>query len=64
MIDDVPLYTKEESATPDAHHLFDMAEDTTNLYQADGAIFHHFVLQLLYLSNRARLDIQIAAHFP
>ena len=51
---------KGESATPAAHHLFDIAEDTTKLSQADADLFHHFVAQLLYISKRARPDIQLA----
>ena len=48
---------KGESATPAAHHLFDIAEDTTKLSQTEVDIFHHFVAQLLYILNRARPDI-------
>ena len=54
---------KSESATPAAHHLFDIAEDATKLSQADTDLFHHFVAKLLYLSNRAHLDIQISVSF-
>ena len=51
---------KGESATPDAHHLFDIAEHATKLSQYEADLFHRFVAQLLYLSKRARLDIQIS----
>ena len=60
MIDNIPEYMSSESATPAAHHLFDIAEDTTKLSQADADLFHHFVAQLLYLSKRVRTDIQLA----
>ena len=63
MLDDIPEYIKGESATPAAHHLFDIAEDATKLSQVDANIFHHFVAQLLYLSKRARPDIHLAVSF-
>ena len=40
---------KCESATPAAHHLFEIAEDATKLSQANADLFRHFVAQLLYL---------------
>ena len=63
MLDDIPENMKGESATPAAHHLFDIAEDATKLYQAGAYLFHHFVAQLPYLSKRARPDIHIAVSF-
>ena len=50
MLDNILEDTKGESATPAAHHLFDIAEDTTKLHQAYADLFHHFVAKLLYLS--------------
>ena len=44
---------KVESATPAAHHLFDIAENITKPSQTDAELFHHFVTQLLYLSKQA-----------
>ena len=55
MFDNIPEDMKGGSATPDAHHLFDIAEDATKLSQADTYLFRHFVEKLLYLSKRARL---------
>ena len=49
-----------ESDTSDSHHLFDIAEDATKLSQADADLFRHFLAQLIYLSNRERLDIHLA----
>ena len=54
---------KDESSTPDAHHLFYIAEDTTKLSQANTDLFRHFVSQLLYLSKRARPEIQLEVSF-
>ena len=59
-LDDVPEDIKGESATPAAHHLFDIAEDAMKLSQADADLFHHFVAQLLYLSERESPYIQIS----
>ena len=63
MLDNIPEYMKDESATPASHHLFDIEEDSNKLSQADADLFHHFVSQLLYLSNKARPDIQLALSF-
>ena len=43
MLDDIPEDTKGESATSAAHHLFEIAEDTTKLSQDDADIFHQFL---------------------
>ena len=63
MIENIPEDMKGKSDTPAAHHLFDISEDATKLPQSDADLFHHFVAQLLYLSNRSRPDIQIAVSF-
>ena len=63
MIDTIPEDMEGGSDTPAAHHLFDIAEDATKLSQADADLFHHFVAQLIYLSNRAHPDIQISVSF-
>ena len=63
ILDDIPEDMKDESATPAAHHLFDIAEYSTKISQSDSDIFHHFVAKLLYLSNRAHPDIQISVSF-
>ena len=60
MLDGIPEEMKGGSPIPAAHHLFDIAEDATKLYQSDADILHHFVAQLLYLSKRAIPDIHIA----
>ena len=60
MLDDFPEDMKGESATPAAHHLFYIAEDATKISQADADIFHHFVAQLIYISNISRPDIQVS----
>ena len=57
MLENIQADMKCESATPAAHHLFDIVEDATKLSQADADLFHHFVAQLLYISKRERPDI-------
>ena len=59
MIYDITEYMKGESSTPAAHHLFDIARYTENIFQSDTDLFHHFVAQLLYLSNRERPSIHL-----
>ena len=41
ILDNIPEDMKEESATTAAHHLFDIAEDASKLYQADADPFCH-----------------------
>ena len=52
MLDTIPEDMEGGSATPSAHHLFDIAEDATKVSQADADPFHQIVAQLLYLSKR------------
>ena len=63
MLEDIPEDMKGESATPAAHHIFDIAEDATKLYQADTDLFCQFVAQLLYISKRECPDIKLAISF-
>ena len=65
MLDYIPEDMKGESDTPAAHHLFEISEDSTKMSQAGADLFHHFVAQILYLylSKRARPDIQIEVSF-
>ena len=63
ILDGIPEEMKGGSAIPYAHHLFNIAEYATKLSQVDSDLFRHFVAQLLYLSKRARPDIQLAVSF-
>ena len=63
MLDNFLEDMKGESANRAAHRLFDIAEDATKISHASAELFHHFVAQLLYLSKRARTDIQLAVSF-
>ena len=57
MLENITEDMNGESSTPAAHHLFDITEDATKLSQANADLFHNFVAQLLYLSNRTHPDI-------
>ena len=63
ILDDTPEDTEGESAKPSAHHIFDITEDATKISWTDADLFHHFMAQLLYLSKRARPEIQMAVSF-
>ena len=60
ILNDIPEDMKRESATPAAHHLFDISDDATKLPKTDADLFHQFVAQLFYLSNIARTYIHLA----
>ena len=63
MLGDIPEDMDRGSDTPDAQHLFYIAEDTTKLSHSNTYIFLHFVAQLLYLSERELPDIQLSVSF-
>ncbi len=49
--------------TPVSDHLFKVQEDGRKLSEDLAEVFHHTVYQLLFASNRARHDIQMAMSF-
>ncbi len=50
-------------ATSASDHLFKVQEDRRKLSKELVGVFHHTVYQLLFVANRARHDIQMAALF-
>jgi hypothetical protein len=50
-------------ATPVSDHLFKVREDGRKLSKELAEVFYHTVYQLLFATNRARLDIQTAVSF-
>ena len=52
-----------EAATPAADHLFNIAENGVRLDSERAKIFHQLTAKLLFLSKRARPDIQLAVAF-
>ena len=63
IIDEIPEYMKGELATPASHHLFDIYKYTTKLFWTDADPFHHFSVQILYLSKWERPEIKLAVLF-
>ena len=54
---------KGPASTPAAAHLFEVDPEAGKLAPETKETFHHLVAQLLYLSKRARPDIQTAVSF-
>ena len=54
---------KGAPATPAAAHLFEVNDDCEKLSTEQAELYHHLVAKLLYLSKRARPDIQLAVSF-
>lgn len=63
MLNEVPGDISGESATPAGNHLFKVNIEPELLNEADSEMFHHYVAKLLFLSKRARPDIQTATAF-
>ena len=64
MLNELPKDMQGISRTPAANHLFNVNnENPTYLDEERSKIFHHNVAKLLFLSKRARPDIQIAIAF-
>jgi Reverse transcriptase (RNA-dependent DNA polymerase) len=63
MLDDVPTDMRGNAATPAAHHLFEVNQEATPLDETTSQMFHHNTAKLLFLSKRARPDIQTAVAF-
>ena len=49
--------------TPSALHIFNINDNCPKLDEARSVNFHHVVANLLYLSKRARPDIETAVAF-
>ena len=54
---------KGASATLAANHLFNVNPDCNKLGEEKASQFHHLTAKLLYLSKRARPDLQTAVSF-
>ena len=58
-----PEHMKGSSTTPAGPNLFKTNEDAEKLSVSQGDQFHRSVAQLLFLSKRARLDLQTVVAF-
>ena len=65
IIDEFPELITGKAATPTTYHLFSVrdADEAKYLPEEKAIAFHHTNAQLLFLSSRARRDIQIAVSF-
>jgi hypothetical protein len=65
LIEEFPEPITSKAATPAADHLFKIRPEQEAKYlpEEQAALFHHFTAKLLFLSGRARRDIQTAVAF-
>jgi hypothetical protein len=63
LLDDAPEDMTGNATTPAAHRLFEVNDKAEKLNPTDSDIYHHTTARLLYLSKRARPDLQTAVAF-
>lgn len=63
MLDDVPKDMDGHATTPAAGHLFTVDSEAKPLDEETAHLFYHNTAKLLFLSKRARPDIQTAVAF-
>jgi hypothetical protein len=63
MLDELPPEFSGVATTPAADHLFRVNPDAEKLSTELSDLFHHFTTKLLYLSKRARPDVQTTTTF-
>ena len=64
MIEELPEWWLDgPAATPAANHLFEVNDDAEKLPEKEALLYHHHTAKLLYLSKRARPDIQTSVAF-
>jgi hypothetical protein len=63
LIDDAPADMTGNAATPAAKHLFEVNDNAQKLSPKNSDVYHHNTAKLLYLSKRARPDLQTAVAF-
>ena len=57
------MWLEGAAGTTAANHLFDVYEEAKKLIETKALLYHHNVAKLLFLSKRARLDVQTAVIF-
>ena len=62
-LDELPEEFGGTAVTPAANHLFKTNPYAAKLHKTKAELFHHFTAKLLYVSRRARPDIQTAISF-
>jgi hypothetical protein len=63
MIEEMPEDMTGTAVNPAAAHLLDVNSHPEYLTEKESAVFVHLVMQLLYLSQRARPDVRTAVSF-
>ena len=63
ILDETPADMNGEAATPAANHLTEVNHDAETLSESDSQMFHTNTAKLLFISKRARPDIQTAVAF-
>jgi hypothetical protein len=63
LLDKVPTGMSGHAATPAANHLFSINDKADKISNEDSEKYHHLTAKLLYLSKRARPDLQTAVAF-
>jgi hypothetical protein len=63
LIDEIPEEFTGHAATPAANHLCQVNYKAEKLNDENSEKFHHLTAKLLYLSKRARPDLQTAVAF-
>lgn len=63
LLDDAPVEFAGRASTPAGKHLFTVDEKSAPLDEDQANMFHHLVAKILFLSKRARPDVQLAVGF-
>ena len=63
LLDEVPEEMSGHAATPAAHQLFTVNDKAEKISDEKSKQYHHLTAKLLYLSKRARPDLQTAVAF-
>ena len=63
LIDEIPEEMSGTAATPASNHLFSVNEKAEKISDENSEKYHHLTAKLLYLSKRARPDLQTAVAF-
>ena len=63
LLDEVPKEMSEHAATLAANQLFSVNNKAMKISDEDSEKYHHLTAKLLYLSKRARPDLQTAVAF-
>ena len=62
-MDEFPEDIATTARTPEAEHLFKVAETSDQLSEEQVQLFHMTVAKCLFLCKRARPDIQVAVEY-